>query len=100
MTKNKIKLFNVLYDVNALPSKITKILDNIKEDDIGTLLQKTLFNINGKCRNLIDVANRILPTCSDAKKYSASQCGKKLVKSNILRVFLLSDNKDIQAYST
>jgi hypothetical protein len=39
-----------------------------RDDDVGTFLPKTLFNINEKCRSLIDVANRILPTCSDAEK--------------------------------
>jgi hypothetical protein len=29
---------------------------------------KTTFNLNEKCSNLIDVANGILPTCSDAEK--------------------------------
>ena len=40
----------------------------LSKDDKGTYLPKTLFNINEKCRNLIDVANGILPHCSDAEK--------------------------------
>ncbi len=67
-SKQELRLFNVLYDVNVPPSKISTILDTVRDDDRGTFLPKTLFNLNEKCRNLIDVANRILPTCNDAEK--------------------------------
>jgi hypothetical protein len=68
ISKQELRLFNVLYDVNVPPSKISTILDTVRDDDRGTFLPKTLFNPNEKCRNLIDVANGILPTCSDAEK--------------------------------
>jgi hypothetical protein len=68
MSKQELKLLNVLYDMNVPPSKISTILDTIRDDDRGRFLPKTLFNINKKCRNLIDSANGILPTCSDAEK--------------------------------
>jgi hypothetical protein len=68
MFKQELRLLNVLYGVNVPPSKISTILDNVRDDDRGTFLPKTLFIINEKCRNLIDVANGILPTCSDAEK--------------------------------
>ncbi len=56
------------YDINVPPSTIAKVLTTLRDDDVGTFLPKTLFNINEKCRSLIDVANGILPTCSDAEK--------------------------------
>ena len=62
------QLINILCDANVPPSKISKIMTSIQEDDEGTLLPKTIFNINEKCRRLIDLANGILPTCSDAEK--------------------------------
>ena len=68
ISKQELRLLNVLYDVNVPPSKISTILDTVRDDNRGTFLPKTLFNLNDKCRNLIDVANGILPTCSDAEK--------------------------------
>ncbi len=62
------QLINILCDANVPPSKISKIMNSIREDDKGTLLPKTIFNINEKCRRLIDIANGILPTCTDAEK--------------------------------
>ena len=62
------QLINILCDANIPPSKITKIMTSILADDKGTLLPKTIFNNNEKCRRLIDLANGILPTCSDAEK--------------------------------
>ena len=50
------------------PSKFSKIMNTVREEDKGTLLPKTIFNINEKCRRLIDLANGILPTCTDAEK--------------------------------
>ncbi len=79
ISKQELRLLNVLYDMNVPPSKISTILDTVRDDNRGTFLQKTLFNLNEKCRNLIDVANGILPTCSDG-------CGARLhgSKSNAL----------------
>ena len=62
------KLINVLMDQNVAPSKISKIVSTLKDDDMGTFLPKTIFNINEKCRSLIDIANGILPSCTDAEK--------------------------------
>ncbi len=62
------QLIIILCDANVPPSKISNIMTSIQEDDKGTLLPKTIFNINEKCRRLIDLANGILPTCSDAEK--------------------------------
>jgi hypothetical protein len=54
--------------MNVPPSKISTILDTVRDDNRGNFLPKTIFNLNEKCRNLIDIANGILPTCSDAEK--------------------------------
>ena len=43
------QLINILCDANVPPSKISKIMTSIREDDKGTLLPKTIFNINEKC---------------------------------------------------
>jgi hypothetical protein len=48
MSKQKLKLLNVLYDVNVPSSKTSTILDTVRDDDRGTFLPKTLFNINEK----------------------------------------------------
>jgi hypothetical protein len=64
----ELKLTNLLYDVNVPLSTIAKVLTTLRDDDVGTFLPKTLFNINEKCQSLIDVANGILPTCSDAEE--------------------------------
>jgi hypothetical protein len=68
MSHEELKLTNLLYDVKVPPSTIAKVLTTLRDNDVGTFLQKTLFNINEKCRSLIDVANGILPTCFDAEK--------------------------------
>ena len=62
------QLINILCDANVPPSKISKIMNAVSEDDKCTLLPKTIFNIDEKCRRLIDLANDILPTCTDAEK--------------------------------
>jgi hypothetical protein len=64
----ELKLTNLLYNVNVPLFTIAKVLATLRDDDVGTFLPKTLFNINEKCRSLIDVANGILPTCSDVEK--------------------------------
>jgi hypothetical protein len=68
ISKQELILLNVLYDVNVPPSKISTLLDTVRDDNRGTFIPKTLFNLNKKCRSLIDVANGILPICSDAEK--------------------------------
>jgi hypothetical protein len=64
----ELKLTNLLYDNNVPLSTIAKVLTTLRDDDVGTFLPKTLFNINEKCQSLIDVANGILLICSDAEK--------------------------------
>ncbi len=68
MSHDELKLTTLLYDVGVPPSTIAKVLTTIRDDDVGTFLPKTVFNINEKCQSLIDVANGIFPTCSDAEK--------------------------------
>ena len=62
------KLINVLMDQNVAPSKISKIMSTLKDNDMGTFLPKTIFYIYEKCRSLIDIANGILLSCTDAEK--------------------------------
>jgi hypothetical protein len=62
------QLISILCDANVPPSKISKIMNTVRKDNKGTLLPQTIFNINEKCRQLIDLANGILPTCTDAEK--------------------------------
>jgi len=62
------QLITILCDANVPPSKISKIMNAVREDNKVTLLPKTIFNINDKCRRLIDLANGILLTCTDAEK--------------------------------
>jgi hypothetical protein len=50
LTSKDEQLINILCDANVPPSKITKIISSIREDDKGTLLPKTICNINEKCR--------------------------------------------------
>ncbi len=45
MSKQELKLLNFIYDINIPPSKISTILDTIRDDD-RTFLPKTLFNLN------------------------------------------------------
>ena len=47
------QLISILSDANVPPSKISKIMNTIREDDKGTLLPKTIFNINEKSWRLI-----------------------------------------------
>ena len=68
MSEQQQCLVNVLYDHNVPPSTISKVLSSLSDDDKGTFNPRFLFNFNEKSRNLIDVANGILPTCSDAEK--------------------------------
>ncbi len=64
----ELKLTNLLYGINVPLPTIVKVLTTLRDDDVGTFLPKTLFNIYEKCQSLIDVANGTLPTCSDAEK--------------------------------
>ncbi len=41
---------NVLYDANVPPCTISKIMSTLCEDDKGTFLPKTIFNITEKAR--------------------------------------------------
>jgi hypothetical protein len=68
LSNAELELTNLFYDVNVPLSTIAKVLTTLRDDDVSTFFPKTLFNINEKCRSLIDVANGILPTCSDAEK--------------------------------
>jgi hypothetical protein len=105
MPKQEIKLLNVLHDINVPPSKISTILDMVRDDDNGTFLSKTLFNINERSRNLIDLANGILPTCSDAENSEiptpvSSICDVYFLCFNIIYVLLcfVLFSKDIDHY--
>ncbi len=68
MSHDELKLTTLLNDVNVPPSTIAKVLTTIQDDVVGTFLPKLVFNMNEKCQSLIDVANGILPTCSDAEQ--------------------------------
>ncbi len=59
---------NILYDHNVPPSVIADVIKERNGSDSGTFLPKTIFNINEKCRNLIDVAKGIQPSWTDAEK--------------------------------
>ena len=63
LTSKDEQLINILCDANVPPYKITKIMSSIREDDKGTLLPKTIFNINEKCRRLIGISIRIYQLC-------------------------------------
>jgi hypothetical protein len=49
MSHNELKLTTLLCDVNVPLSTIAKVLTTIQDDDVGTFLPKTVFNINEKC---------------------------------------------------
>ena len=68
MSEQEQSLVNVLYDYNVPPSTISRVLSSLSDEDKGSFNPRFLFNFNEKSRNLIDVANGILPTCSDAEK--------------------------------
>ncbi len=48
ISKQELRLLNVLYDVNVPPSKISTILDTVRDDDRGTFLPETLFNTSNQ----------------------------------------------------
>ncbi len=57
-----------MYDHNAPPSVIADVTKEMNGSDSGTLLPKTIFNINEKCRNLINIAQGFKPSWTDAEK--------------------------------
>ena len=50
------------------PSAISEVLKDIKGDDDGTYLPKTLFNANKRSIDLLNLAEGILKDDSDAEK--------------------------------
>ena len=50
------------------PSAISELLKDIKGDDNGTYLPKTLFNANERSLDLSNLAEGILKDDSDAEK--------------------------------
>ena len=50
------------------PSAISELLKDIKGDDNGTYLLKTLFNANERSLDLLNLAEGILKDDSDAEK--------------------------------
>ena len=50
------------------PSAISVLLKDIKGDDNGTYLPKTLFNANERSLDLLNLAEGILKDDSDAEK--------------------------------
>ncbi len=59
---------NVLYGANVPPSTISKIMSTLLEDDKGTFLRKTIFNITKKSKSLLNIVNRILQSMTKAAK--------------------------------
>jgi hypothetical protein len=58
---------NVLYDANVPPSTISTIMSTLCEDDKGTFLPKTIFNIIEKNKSLLNMANGILQSMTKAE---------------------------------
>jgi hypothetical protein len=59
---------NVLYDVNVTPITISKIIPTLREDDKGTFLPNTIFNITEKSKSLLNMVNGILQSMTKAEK--------------------------------
>ncbi len=59
---------NILYDHNVPPSVIADVIKERNGSDSGTFLPKTIFNINEKCCNLINIAQGIQPSWNDAEQ--------------------------------
>ncbi len=59
---------NVLNDANVPPGTISKIMSTLREDDKRTFLPKTIFNINKKSKSLLNMANGILQSMTEAEK--------------------------------
>ena len=61
------QLINILCDANVPPSKISKNNERCQRRRQGYRTSQNIFNINKKCQRLIDLANGILLTCTDAE---------------------------------
>ena len=59
---------NQLYDHSVGPSTIASIITEKHGTENGTFLPKTIFNINEKCQNLINIAKGIKASWTDAEK--------------------------------
>ncbi len=59
---------NLLYDHNVPPSVIADVIEERNGSDSGTFLPKTIFNINEKCHNLINIAQGIKLSRTNADK--------------------------------
>jgi hypothetical protein len=59
---------NVLYNANVPPIMISKIMSSLCEDDKGIFLLMNIFNITEKSKSLLNMANRILQSMTEAKK--------------------------------
>jgi hypothetical protein len=59
---------NVLYDTNVPPCRISKIMSTLCEDDKGTFVPKTIFNITEISKSLLNMANGILQSMTKAER--------------------------------
>ena len=59
---------NIMYDANVPPSTISKSMSTLCEDDKGTFLPKTIFNITKKSKSLLNMVNGILQSMTEAEK--------------------------------
>ena len=59
---------NLLYDHNVPISVIVDVIKERNRSDSGTFLPKTIFNINERCRNLINIVQGIKPSWTNAEK--------------------------------
>ncbi len=59
---------NLLYDHNIPPSVIADVIKERNGSDSGLFLSKTIFNINEKCHNLINIVQGIKLSWTDAEK--------------------------------
>jgi predicted transcriptional regulator len=59
---------NILYEANVPSSIISKIMSTLHEDDKETFLPKTIFNITEKSKSLLNIANGILQSMTEAEK--------------------------------
>ncbi len=57
-----------MYDHNVPPSVIADVINERNGSDSGAFLPKTIFNINEKCRNLINIVQGIKLSWTDAEK--------------------------------
>ena len=59
---------NVLHDANVPPSRISKIMSTLCEDDKGTFVPKTIFNITEISKSLLNMANGIFQSMTKAER--------------------------------